>query len=96
MTDSPVDRLRADLTAARFTVAELGALWGEVAGAALYRGQRIPALRALAEHRSDRAARLATLARLFVLGMPVPLEELEAALPSLGVAGAVRARARQR
>ncbi len=90
MTDSPVDRLRSDLVSARFSVAELGSLWGEVAAAALYRGQRIPALRALDSHRSDASSRLATLARLFVLGIPVPAEDLEAALPELAVGGAVQ------
>ncbi|WP_345763940.1 DUF7059 domain-containing protein [Diaminobutyricibacter sp. McL0608] len=99
MTDSPVDSLRADLTAARFTVAELGTLWGEVAGGALYRGQRIPARRALDGRRSDArtsdartsdaAAALATLARLFVLGDPVPVDDLERALPRLAIEGAV-------
>ncbi|HEY2556493.1 MAG TPA: SAM-dependent methyltransferase, partial [Diaminobutyricibacter sp.] len=67
MTDS-VDRLRADLVAARFSVTDLGVLWGEVAAAALYRGQRIPALRAIDTYRSGPSAGLATLARVFVLG----------------------------
>ena len=89
MTDSPVDRLRADLVSARFSVAELESLWGEVAEAALYRGQRIPALRALDAHRSGSSAPLATLARLFVLGEPAPVEQLEAALPALSAEGAI-------
>ncbi len=90
MTDSPVDRLRSDLVSARFSVTELGSLWGEVAAAALNRGQRIPALRALDAHRSDRSAGLAALARLFVLGAPVPADDLEVALPELSVDGAVQ------
>ena len=40
--------LAADLASARFTVDSLGELWGEDAAAALHRGQRVPALRALA------------------------------------------------
>jgi methylase of polypeptide subunit release factors len=89
-SESLPGRLRADLGAARFRVAELGALWGDVAAAALYRGQRIPALRALETQRADAPPGLATLARLFVLGTPVPVDELDAALPGLGVDGAVR------
>ncbi|HEY4269796.1 MAG TPA: methyltransferase [Galbitalea sp.] len=81
--------LRADLVAADFSVERLGALWGEEAAAALHRAHRAPAIRAL-----DRAAAggddapAATLARLFVLGLPVPRRALETALPTLGVAGA--------
>lgn len=88
MTDS-VDRLRADLVAARFSVTELGVLWGEVAAAALYRGQRIPALRAIDTYRSGPSAGLATLARVFVLGAPAPVGEFGRALPGLTVDGAV-------
>jgi methylase of polypeptide subunit release factors len=40
--------LAADLRAANFTVDALTDLWGEDAAAALHRGQRVPALRALA------------------------------------------------
>ena len=89
MTASTVDRLRADLVAARFSVAELGAVLGEVAAASLHRGQRIPALRALDAHRSGASAGLASLARVFVLGAPAATDELERALPALTVAGAV-------
>lgn len=80
-----IDRVRADLVAARFTVDGLGAIWGREADAALERGNRVPAVRALAGDDSARA----TLAALFVLGMPVRVEEVERALPALGVAGAV-------
>ncbi len=84
MTD--IDLLRADLAAARFGVETLTALWGDAADAALHRSQRVPALRALAG-RTDPAA---VLARLFVLGVPVGLDELSGALPSLGADGAER------
>ena len=80
-----VARLRADLTAARFTVDRLDALWGSAAEAALGRGNRVPAERALA----GRADPAATLARLFVLGEPVACDDADAALPALGVPGAV-------
>lgn len=76
--------LRADLEAARFSVDALDELWGTDAAAALHRGQRVPALRAIV---GDTGA-LASLARLFVLGLPVGVGELEAALPAAGIAGA--------
>ncbi len=79
-----IDRLRADLTAANFTVDALTDLWGADAAAALHRGQRVPALRALAS-----PSPLATLAQVFVLSLPVTAEQLAAALPTLGVDGAV-------
>ena len=77
--------LAADLGAARFTVDALGELWGEDAAAALHRGQRVPALRAI----DGSADPLATLARAFVLGLPVAPDALAAALPTLGFEGAV-------
>jgi methylase of polypeptide subunit release factors len=79
-------RLAADLAAANFTVDALTDLWGEDAAAALHRGQRVPALRALAA--SPHGA-LATLATAFVLGLAVDPADLAAALPTLGLAGAV-------
>ncbi len=81
-----IERLRADLAAARFTVDALGALWGQDAEAALDRGNRVPALRALAGHDTP----LATLATLFVLGMPVDVAAAEAALPNVTLAGAMQ------
>ncbi len=80
-----ISALRADLDAARFRVARLDALWGAAAAAALQRGNRVPASRALAA--SDDPA--AVLARLFVLGESVGAVELDAALPRLGLGGAV-------
>jgi methylase of polypeptide subunit release factors len=80
--------LRADLAAARFTVDRLTERWGAEAGDALFRGHRVPAERALRQ-RSDPDL-VDTLAVLFVLGRPVDATALATALPSLGVAGAVR------
>ncbi|MBX3193575.1 MAG: methyltransferase [Microbacteriaceae bacterium] len=80
-----VRALRSDLEAARFTVEHLTSLWGAEAEAALERGDRVAARRALAD--SDAPA--AVLARLFVLGLDLPRADLDHALPSLGAAGAV-------
>ena len=77
--------LATDLGAARFTVDALGELWGEDAAAALHRGQRVPALRAIEAPDTP----LAVLARVFVLGLAVAPEALSAALPTLGFEGAV-------
>jgi len=81
-----IDRLRRDLAEAGFGVSELDELWGPVAAAALERGHRVPALRALA-HRD--ASPLATLARMFVFGIPVTTEAAAVAFPRLGLDGAV-------
>ena len=86
-----IDRLRADLVAADFSVDAVGALWGEEASQALHRGQRIPATRALDARRlrsAESGDPLATLAKVFVLNLPVSASELAAALPTLGVVGA--------
>src|ERR1700749_2423003 len=82
-----VARLRADLAAARFTVAHLEELWGTDAVAALGRGHRVPALGALDRLRAFDAA--GTLARAFILGLPARPDDVERALPTLGLAGAV-------
>jgi hypothetical protein len=84
VTSELIDALRHDLTVADFDVDGLDGAWGADAAAALFRSQRAPAARALAL----RTDALATLGRLFVLGLPVPVDALAAALPSLGVAGA--------
>jgi hypothetical protein len=83
--------LRSDLGAAHYSVATLSGLWGGEADAALRRNQRVPALRALAALRArlGRDEASATLAQLFVLGLPVARRALEKALPGLGSAGAV-------
>jgi SAM-dependent methyltransferase len=85
VTSASIDQLRSDLAAARFTVETLTGLWGAEADAALFRGHRVPALRAL--DRLEPSA-VGTLARAFVLAMPVPAELLADALPTLGVDGA--------
>ncbi len=83
-----VDRLRADLLAADFTVGRLELLWGPEAAAALGRAHRVPARRALdLLVEFDPAA---VLARLFVLGLPVAVADAAMALPSLELAGAVQ------
>ncbi|PWC02878.1 DUF7059 domain-containing protein [Agromyces badenianii] len=90
-------RLRADLGAAEFTVSALDGLWGPDAAAALHRGERVPARRALAARRAGRgtsgghgaSAGPAVLAELFVLGDAVPRSDVDRVLPALGVAGAV-------
>jgi methylase of polypeptide subunit release factors len=83
---SDTSALRDDLSAAGYTVDGLAALWGVEAGAALERGDRVPARRALAAHPSP----LSTLAAVLLLGDAVPAEELDAALPTLRATGAVR------
>ncbi|ROQ54924.1 methyltransferase family protein [Rathayibacter sp. PhB152] len=76
-----------DLSRARYRVDAVRELWGEAAGEALHRGDRVPARRAL--ERSGDHGPLATLARLFLLADPVPTEQAEAAFPSLGLDGAL-------
>ncbi|MFT4122454.1 MAG: methyltransferase [Microbacteriaceae bacterium] len=81
-----VAALAADLHAAGYTVEALDADWGADAAAALFRGQRLPAERALAGRDDARAV----LARLFVLGARAPADAAARALPRLGLAGARR------
>ncbi len=83
--DALIARLRADLEACRFTVAGVTELLGPMASAALERDQALPAQRVATGSSDPRAA----LVRLFTLGDPVDAAEVEAALPSLGVEGAV-------
>jgi SAM-dependent methyltransferase len=86
VVDGPlIDRLRADLTAAAFTVEGIPARIGPVAAAALDREQDLPALLAT----EDATDPCGVLVRLFTLGRPVPEESLDRALPTLGTAGAV-------
>jgi hypothetical protein len=75
--------LAADLDAADLRSEPLRRLWGEEADDALARGMREPILRATA---GDDGV-LATLGRLFVLGMPQLTASVSAALPRLGVDG---------
>jgi SAM-dependent methyltransferase len=80
-------RLREDLGSARFTVERLDELLGPQAAAALTRGHRVPARRALdLIVEFDPAA---VLARLFVLGLAVDLADVALALPALELDGAV-------
>jgi len=90
VTSVLIDRLRADLTAANFSVTALTGLWGVDADAALTRNQRVPAERALATlaRTRRRTEPTATLATLFVLGRDVARADLIAALPTLGADGA--------
>ena len=83
----PIEYLAEDLSEAGFTESGLRERFGEVAASALRRGHRAPAVAAL--HDSPDA--LAVLARFFVLGMPVPREALQQALPRFGVDAAVEA-----
>ena len=80
-----VPALRTDLVAARYTVAGVTELLGPMATAALDRDQALPAQRVTAAS----SAPGATLVRLFALGDPVDVAEAAAALPTLGVDGAV-------
>ena len=84
-------RLGDDLGSAGFTVAGLDDLWGPDTAAALHRGERVPARRVIDARRASRdpSADLATLAELFVLGLPVPEAPAALALPTLGLDGAV-------
>ncbi|HSP51726.1 MAG TPA: methyltransferase [Cryobacterium sp.] len=90
MTSALIARLRSDLATANFSVSALTGLWGIDADAALRRNQRVPALRALDGLRETlgHTEPCSTLARLFVLGLPVDRADLDAALPALGAAGA--------
>lgn len=82
-----LDALRADLSAANYTVDGTSALLGHLANEALHREQAIPALRVLAGQTSPAAY----LMRLFMLGQPLSGQELNVAFPSLGVDGALAA-----
>lgn len=92
-TAALIDRLRDDLADAGYTVGGVHALWRAAdadvdAGEALRRGHRVPAIRALATTPADGAG-LATLIRLFLLGLTQSSREVAAALPRLGIDGAV-------
>ncbi|MEN9620147.1 MAG: hypothetical protein RL499_340, partial [Actinomycetota bacterium] len=86
-------QLRADLLDAGYTVDRLRQLWGDESDAALARGDRVPARRALAQRAGgasgvDDSEAASILARVFLLGEAVPDAELQRALPTLGAAGA--------
>jgi methylase of polypeptide subunit release factors len=77
--------LRADLADARYSVEGLEEAWGPVAAEALGRDDPVPALRELGRRPSTPAG---TLGALLVLGARRSTEELDAALPRTGSAGA--------
>lgn len=95
-TDSPtppprlltaeIAALRTDLVAADYSSARLDELLGPVASAALRRENTVPARRML-EPLTDPAA---VLLRLLTLGAVLPRAQVQAALPTLGVDGALR------
>jgi methylase of polypeptide subunit release factors len=91
VTDTPgstphlVERLRADLRSAGLTVDAVAERLGPVASAALHREQPLPAL--LATDEAEDASGI--LLHVFTLGRPVPAAALAAALPTLGVSGAL-------
>ena len=82
--------LRADLADSGWGVEAVAALLGEVADAALRREIRLPALRAVRAALAAGAAPspVAVLTALFMLGDPVPVTALDAALPRTTAAGA--------
>ena len=82
--------LRADLADSGWGVEAVAALLGEVADAALRREIRLPALRAVRAALAGGAASspVAVLTALFMLGDPVPVTALDAALPRTTAAGA--------
>lgn len=80
-----IARLRADLTAADFTVTGVTSALGPLASGALSRAQSLPARRVTGASSEPVAA----LIRLFTLGDPVDAAEVDRALPTLRVSGAV-------
>ena len=82
--------LRADLADSGWGVEAVAALLGEAADAALRREIRLPALRAVRAALAAGAAPspVAVLTALFMLGDPVPVTALDAALPRTAAAGA--------
>lgn len=85
-----LDALRADLSAAAYTVEHVEELLGPVAAGALDRGEALPALRATDPTSPGGDDPAAVLTRAFVLGTPVGARALAAALPALGVEAARR------
>jgi len=77
--------LADDLHAAGFSAAALRDAWGASADAAIARGLRGPAERAL----GGRDDALGVLARLLVLGRPQPVAAVDAALPRTTTAGLI-------
>lgn len=80
-----IARLRSDLTTAGFTVEGVTAALGPLASGALLREQPLPARRVAGAS----TAPVATLIRLFTLGDPVDVAEVDRALPALRAQGAL-------
>lgn len=83
--------LAADLADARYRVDDVDRLLGPMASAALHRGRRTSALRAIDRadvRESSESARLATLVGVLLLGRSAEPVDLDAALPRTGAAGA--------
>lgn len=80
-----IDRLRADLVAAHFTVQGVLDVLGPLASGALSREQPLPARRVAGGAPEPAAA----LIRLFTLGDPVDVREVDRALPTLRSQGVV-------
>ncbi|MDI3331255.1 MAG: methyltransferase [Micrococcus sp.] len=88
-----IARLAADLRALPYTTDAVGDLLGETAGAALEREQAEPARLRVGQVMHDDGApasqrALAAVVSCWMLGDAVPAGALDAALPSLGAAGA--------
>lgn len=80
-----IARLHADLAAADFTVTGVLDILGPLASSALAREQSLPARRVASQSPSPAAI----LIRLFTLGDPVDLAEVDRALPNLRSHGAI-------
>ncbi|WP_353952629.1 methyltransferase [Knoellia sp. S7-12] len=85
LDEALIARLRTDLTTADFTVTGVTETLGPLASGALSREQPLPARRVA----GSSTAPVATLIRLFTLGDPVDVAEVDAALPTLRASGAV-------
>ncbi len=79
-----IGSLRDDLRRAGYTVTGVQDALGPVAAAALHREQTFPALRA-----TEQRSAVATLIRLFSLGVPLPRARVQEAVPRCGVDGLV-------
>ncbi|MPZ01544.1 methyltransferase [Micrococcus luteus] len=96
LTPATAVALAADLAALPFTTAAVEGLLGPVATRALDREHAEAARRVIAGHLAGPGDRhgtraLAAAVGAWLLGDPVPAVDLDAALPSLGLAGAVAA-----
>ncbi|ORB30573.1 DUF7782 domain-containing protein [Mycolicibacterium parafortuitum] len=83
-----VDALAADMRAADYTTDGVADLLGADAGAAFSRGQWWSALRVTERATADRQ-RLATLVRLFLLGVDEPADRVAQALPTAAITALV-------